>query len=89
MYQNGKKYTELFTTSSDFTIDHLKNYIEKWIDKYDLENNIDLLIEKEKTKQIELHERTQQIELMSKIVQGRKIKEINVIFDFMKNNNIV
>lgn len=63
---SDKRYTELFTTSKDFTIEDIQNFITNWIDKNDYKID-ELEVERERTKQ-EI-EKTKQKEYEFKILE--------------------
>ena len=47
-------YTELFTISSDFTVDDIRKFIDKWVSDNDVSKSDDIILAEELTKQKQL-----------------------------------
>jgi prophage antirepressor-like protein len=79
---------ECFITNEKYTIEHIINYINEYVNKFkDNINNIELQIEKEKTKQIEIQEKSKQIleqEKTKQIIEQEKTKQLNIQLELKK-----
>jgi len=93
-FNNGIKYTELFTIDEHFTIDDVKCFIDDYIAKHDVQKECSgeylLEMQKQKTRELELNlelarEKTAQLKCMLDILNNPKIELVDQLMTHLKN----